>query len=420
MWSRKRLDITWRDLFRGLGYCLSRWDRTHAEAHVGRAWSDDREALACLSVRSAFDLLLAAANFPAGSEVLVSAITVPDMVRIIREHGLVPVPLDLDPRTALPPPEQIVARSTPRTRAVLIAHLYGTSGPLDAHCAAAREHNLLLIEDCAQAFRGREYCGHPQADVSLFSFGSIKTATALGGAIARVQDAALRDAMRTRQAEYAVQSRAGFLSRILKYMLLKFASYRAPLRCLIGLFRALGRDHDRLFNAAVRGFDAEQLFALIRRQPCAPLQALLALRLRTFDAARQERRAACGRTLCDALRGAYECPAADVTPHVFWVFPILTNRPEEVRRELLRHGFDATQGQSMIVVEPPQGRDDLVPHNALRLLAETVYLPCYDALPDAELSRMAGVLKSLAACSSRSTSASCSGVLTPSASAMSK
>jgi dTDP-4-amino-4,6-dideoxygalactose transaminase len=395
MWSRKRLDITWRDLFCGLGYCLSRWDRANAAADVGRAWSDGDDALVCLSVRSAFDLLLASASYPAGSEVLVSAITVPDMVRIIREHGLVPVPLDLDPRTALPLPEQIVARSTPRTRAVLIAHLYGATAPLDAHCAAAREHNLLMIEDCAQAFRGREYRGHPLADVSLFSFGSIKTATALGGAIARVRDAALRDAMRRRQAEYAVQSRLGYLLRIIKYMLLKGASYPAPLRCLIGLFRALGRDHDRLLNAAVRGFDAAQLFALIRRQPCAPLLALLARRLRTFDPARQKCRAERGRSLCEALRGAYECPAADVTPHVFWVFPVLTSRPDEVRRELLRHGFDATQGQSMIVVEAPPGRDDLVPHNAFRLLAETVYLPFYDVLPDAELSRMAGVLTSL-------------------------
>lgn len=412
MWARKRLDITWRDLFCGLGFCLTRWDWTHAEADAERAWSDDGDALACLSVRSAFDLLLAAANFPAGSEVLVSAITVPDMLRIIREHGLVPVPLDLDPGTALPPPEQIALRSTPRTRAVLIAHLYGTSGPLDAHCAVAREHNLLLVEDCAQAFRGREYRGHPQADASLFSFGSIKTATALGGAIARVRDAALRDAMRRRQAEYAVQSRFGYLQRIVKYMLLKGASYPAPLRCLIGLLGLLGRDHDRLLNAAVRGFDAARLFALIRRQPCAPLLALLARRLRTFDTARQERRTARGRSLCAALRGAYECPAGNVTPHVFWVFPILTGRPDEVRCELLRHGFDSTQGQSLIVVEAPPGRDDLVPHNALRLLAETVYLPFYDALPDSELSRMAGVVPSAgvgrdyAFRSARSTSAS--------------
>ena len=50
-------------------------------------------ALACLSVRSGFDLLLAALDLPPKSEVLITALTIPDMVRIIKDHDLVPVPL---------------------------------------------------------------------------------------------------------------------------------------------------------------------------------------------------------------------------------------------------------------------------------------------------------------------------------------
>jgi len=42
---------------------------------------------------------------------------------------------------------------------------------------------FLLVEDCAQAFAGTQYYGYPQADVSLFSFGAIKSCTALGGAV---------------------------------------------------------------------------------------------------------------------------------------------------------------------------------------------------------------------------------------------
>ncbi len=396
MWARKRLDITWPDLLYALAGCLTRWDRASAQAAVEQTWSDDGDALACLSVRSAFDLLLAAAKLPPGSEILVSAITIPDMVRIIREHGLVPVPLDLDPQSALPTPEQIASRITTQTRAVLIAHLFGTAAPLDAHIALAREHNLLFVEDCAQAFRGLEYSGHPQADASLFSFGTIKTATALGGAIAIVRDRSLLDDMRRRQATYPVQSRAGYFQRVVKYMALKAASYRAPLQCLIALMRLVGRDHDRLLNSFVRGFPADRMFSLIRRQPCAPLLRLLARRLQTFKTTRQEHRALRGKGLADALRGLFACPGADVTPHVFWVYPIVTDQPQAVRDELFRHGFDSTQGQSMIVVDPPEGRADLVPTIARRLLSQIIYLPFYDALPDAELQRMAGVLCSVA------------------------
>src|SRR5262245_21451511 len=249
MWARKRLDITWLDLLHSLAGCLTRWDRARAQAAVERTWSDDGHALACLSVRSAFDLLLAAANFPPGSEVLVSAITIPDMVRIIREHGLVPVPLDLDPESTLPTPEQISARIMPQTRAVLIAHLFGSAAPLEAHISVAREHKLLFIEDCAQAFRGRGYRGDPRTDASLFSFGTIKTATALGGAVAVVRDRALLEDMRRRQAAWPVQSRAGYLQRVAKYMVLKAASYRVPLSGLIALLQLIGKDHDRVMNS---------------------------------------------------------------------------------------------------------------------------------------------------------------------------
>lgn len=391
MWSRKRFDIDWRDLGCAALRCLVPGG---ASTDFSGVWLEpDRGGdLACLSVRSGFDLLLAAAAFPRGSEVLVSAMTIPDMVRIIREHGLVPVPLDLDPNLAFPPAAQIASRVTPRTRAVLVAHLFGATPPLDEHIAIARARKLLFIEDCAQAFRGRDYAGHPDADVSFFSFGTIKTATALGGAIARVRDGELLARMRQGQARYGVQSRAAYLGRIVKYMLLKTLSYPLPFQCFVGALRLLGRDHDRFLNSSVSGFAADRLFELIRRQPCAPLLDTLRRRIGKFDGERLLRRAGRGRRLARALRGVYACPAAHVAPHAFWVFPILTDAPDSLREELARHGFDATQGQSMIVVDPPTGREDLEPRETRQFLARILFLPFYDALPDAELDRMAAAL----------------------------
>ena len=54
------------------------------------------EAIVFLSVRTGWDLLLTALALPAGSEVVTSAVTIPDMVRIIEHHGLTPVPVDVD------------------------------------------------------------------------------------------------------------------------------------------------------------------------------------------------------------------------------------------------------------------------------------------------------------------------------------
>src|SRR4051812_1660573 len=102
MWSRKRFDIGWLDMLYGVTACLAAWDRPRAQAAVEQLWSADGDALACLSVRSGWDLLLSAAEFPKGSEVLISAVTIPDMARIIEYHGLTPIPLDLDPQMMLP------------------------------------------------------------------------------------------------------------------------------------------------------------------------------------------------------------------------------------------------------------------------------------------------------------------------------
>ena len=174
-------------------------------------------ALVALSVRTGFDLVLRASRFPRGSEVLMSAVTIRDMVKVVEFHGLVPVPVDVDHKTLLPTPEAVARAVTGRTKALVVAHVFGTVSPLDALAAVAQRHGLLLVEDCAEAlFRaaprapasspragaaasslraeapeavpvepGRWFRGSASADVSMFSFGSIKTATALGGAVLR-------------------------------------------------------------------------------------------------------------------------------------------------------------------------------------------------------------------------------------------
>ena len=155
--------------------------------------------LVCFSVRSGLDLLLGALDEEPGGEVIVSAVTHPDMVRLIEGHGLRAVPLDLVPSTLEPRIELLEAALSPRTRAVMVAQLFGGRFDLSPIAAFARRHGLLLIEDCAQAFRGPEDTGDPLADVSMFSFGSIKTTTAVGGAVLRVRNPDLLAAMRRLQ-----------------------------------------------------------------------------------------------------------------------------------------------------------------------------------------------------------------------------
>ena len=220
MWVRKRIDIGWSDICYGIIRSCLLADREAMRQRIERDWPGGDDALACLSVRSGFDLLLQTADWPEGSEVLMSAMTIPDMVRIVKHHGHVPVPVDLDVSRMAPKIDALRAAITPKTRAIVVAHLFGTRVPLEPIVAFAREHGLMLIEDCAQAFDGMNYTGHPHADVSMFSFGSIKTCTALQGALFRLRNSKFRQRMRQAHEQYIVQRRSTYLRRLIKYSMI--------------------------------------------------------------------------------------------------------------------------------------------------------------------------------------------------------
>jgi dTDP-4-amino-4,6-dideoxygalactose transaminase len=317
-----------------------------------------------------------------------SAMTIPDMARIVEHHGLVPIPVDLDVDTLGPNLESLRRAITPASRAIVVAHLCGGRLSVDPVVAEARKHGLLVIEDCAQAFDGHNYTGAPEADVSMFSFGPIKTATALGGAMLRVRDPALLDRMRARQAGYPIQRRRSYLCRVLKYAAFKALSYPIAYGMLLRAWQAMGRDYDRLVNGSVRGFPGPDFFDRIRQQPSAPLLATLDRRLRRYDHRRLECRAAKGELLSRLLGPRISCAGRAATPHNSWVFPILVENPLEV--------IAATQGHSMCVVRPPEDRPQLEAQHAVSALAKIVYLPIYPEMPDRAFEVMSRVLLAVA------------------------
>lgn len=395
MWVRMRFDIGWSDIAYGIARVGGPRDRSDLEHEVCRYWSAPEEMFPCLSVRSGFDLFWAASDLPAGSEVLMSALTIPDMVRIVEHHGLTAVPIDLDVGRMAPRVDVMRRAITPRTRAIVVAHLFGTRVPMGPIVEVAREHGLLVIEDCAQAFAGRQYEGHPASDAVMFSFGPIKTATALGGAVLRVRDPRVLADMRKRQTAYPVQDRGTYFKRLLKYSALKAASSRPLCDAVLSVCRAAELNHDHLINGAVRGFPGPHFFERIRRQPSEPLLAVLARRLWTFDPARLAQRAARGDYLVGLLPRELQRPGARVAEHNYWVFPILAEEPREVIAALSKAGFDATQGGSLKVIRPPQDRPDLDPVATRALVARTVFLPLCTQMPARSVRRMAEVIADL-------------------------
>jgi dTDP-4-amino-4,6-dideoxygalactose transaminase len=169
---------------------------------VARFEQDFREykkadhAVALNSCTAALHLSILAAGVKAGDEVITTPMTFAATVNSIIHAGATPVLADVDPATMNIDPEQVEARVTPRTRAVIPVHFAGRPCEMDRICDIARRHDLKVIEDCAHAIE-TEYEGRKAGtfgDFGCFSFYVTKNVvTGEGGIVlARAEEDAAR------------------------------------------------------------------------------------------------------------------------------------------------------------------------------------------------------------------------------------
>jgi dTDP-4-amino-4,6-dideoxygalactose transaminase len=126
-----------------------------------------------------------ALGFKFGDEIIVPAYTWDGTAIAVLQAGCVPVFADVDPDTYCLDPKSVRAAITPRTRGILPVHLAMRFADMPALLAIAREHRLMIVEDCAHAHGGR-YQGQGAGaggDAGCFSFQESKLMTAGEGGI---------------------------------------------------------------------------------------------------------------------------------------------------------------------------------------------------------------------------------------------
>jgi dTDP-4-amino-4,6-dideoxygalactose transaminase len=89
-----------------------------------------------------------------GDEVITPSFTFIATTEVIALLRLTPVFVDVDPKTFCMDPAALEKAITPKTKAIVPVHLYGHSAPLDEIMTIAKKHNLIVIEDNAQAIGG--------------------------------------------------------------------------------------------------------------------------------------------------------------------------------------------------------------------------------------------------------------------------
>ena len=257
-------------------------------------YNDTAHSVGVSSGTEALVLALRALEIGPGDEVIVPANSFIATAEAVSLVGATPRPIDVDADTHLMTAAAIEAAVTPRTRCVIPVHLMGSTVDMDAVLAVAREHNLRVVEDTAQAhgalLRGKRVGTF--GDIGCFSFYPTKNLGAWGdgGAIVTADDE-LADRVRL-------------------------------LRC----HGERPRYHHQIVGTTAR-LDALQA-------------AVLRIKLRELDSATDERRrlaAAMRDGLGDTSVGL-PSPACDGADHVYHLFVVRTANRDGLREHLSAEG----------------------------------------------------------------------------------
>jgi len=161
------------------------------------AWRVNRKhGIAVTNGTAAIDAAVEALGIGPGDEVILPAFTIISCILQVVRCGAKPVLVDSNPLTWNMDVTQIEARVTPRTKAIMVVHIFGLPVDIDPVLEVARHHGLKVIEDAAE-MHGQTYKGRPCGsfgDISTFSFYPNKhITTGEGGMIVTNDDSLAED-----------------------------------------------------------------------------------------------------------------------------------------------------------------------------------------------------------------------------------
>jgi 8-amino-3,8-dideoxy-alpha-D-manno-octulosonate transaminase len=190
--EKKELDeaVETRSLFRFYGFSQPQKARTFEEEF--QQFMGVKYALGVTSGTAALHVAINALGVGPGDEVILPAETWHSDYNVILMTGALPVFAEIDETFAMDP-EDLKRKISPHTKVVIPSHLSGTVANMDKILAIAREHNIKVLEDSAEAV-GASYKGKHTGtvgDIGIFSFQTAKMMTSGEGGCVITNDSAL-------------------------------------------------------------------------------------------------------------------------------------------------------------------------------------------------------------------------------------
>jgi dTDP-4-amino-4,6-dideoxygalactose transaminase len=300
----------------------------------------------------AIRLAARAAGIGPGDEVVLQANAFVAAVEALVDIGARPVPVDVRLDDLGPDPDALARAIGPRTRGILVVHLYGLPVDMTPVLALARGHGLVVLEDCSHAhgatLDGR--CVGTFGTAGAFSLGVVKNLAAYGDAgIVSTNDSAIADQVG-----------------------------------LLGTHGQARKNTHVVYGANSR---LDELHA-----------AMLRVKLRSL-AARNARRATIAAWYSERLAGHVVVPVVDARrTHVYHQYVIRTPEREALRRHLAAAGVETGLHYPVPIHRQPAWRDRFGegPHlpRVERAVGEILSLPVHPDLGDAEVEHVAASVAS--------------------------
>jgi dTDP-4-amino-4,6-dideoxygalactose transaminase len=400
-----------RRIGRGLVAALappSRGARVDALEQRFAAALEIRDAVLLPHARVALLAILRALDLPPGSEVLMTPVTIPDVVNAVLLAGLRPVFVDLGERTCNVDPAALAARASPAARVVLVTHLGGLASPMEAILRVAEARGLAVLEDCSQAM-GTRYRGKllgTFGKAGFYSLSTLKPVASFHGGLVITDDAALAAALRASARAMPLPSRRWLFTMFARDAILHAASHPLPFS-LAGYYGVVALEQlaPAVVDELQRGniiYDAARRAARVKRKTelaasffAAYTDAQAELAEGCLDAldAGNRRRAALASRLHAQLEAAGVPGLVQLDPRgapTFWRYPIWTADPAALRAALRRRGVDAARTNLCCASREPAFADLAASTpNAEAFVDGMVFLPLHPGLDERDMDHIA-------------------------------
>lgn len=355
------------------------------------------------SARFGFYLLLRAYGIQEEDEIIIPGLTyfaIPAMVPLL---GAKPVFADIGLNTHVLDPEDFRAKITPKTKAVVPTHLFGTPCNMDEICAIAKEHGIAVIEDCAQStgghFKGVKVGAW--GDSAYYTFGLTKNITTLSGAMITTNDAAIAASVRGAIADGGYTSKRKLakeaLTGVAMFMATHPALYWATVHPAVVLGNKLGQDpiHER-FGEAECTYDMVPSYYFEKGKALAAQAAVGMKQLERIEALNGARRKN-GGALDQGLIGTPNLMLPDYpdgSEPIYMSFVVHHAQRTRLAEALRSKGVDTTIGYMNNMSDHPLFQEYRLPcPNAEKANNELLHLPVHPNLSKKDVEHMIHVVR---------------------------